>query len=232
MVNNTEVKRTCNLSIHDIQGRVSIWNCENGVISEIPSIKHNTDTHVTVSFDPYEAFWLVVDPNEKALPADEIMENQWVIVDTLNYPWRVRIDSTVQPPVTIPYWDISTEMISKIGTRKPLETWLNWGLNKFTGYIDYTTTFEFNSDTESFLLDLGEVKYMAEVWINGQAIGQRLWPPFKYDLGKSIHSGENQIKIRVGNLSQMQWDREVILAFLDRSLFYASFNFIGICLIF
>jgi hypothetical protein len=41
---------------------------------------------------------------------------------------------------------------------------------------------------------------MAEVFINGQSVGSRLWPPFNFDLSGKLKPGENTVKIRIGNL--------------------------------
>jgi hypothetical protein len=49
-------------------------------------------------------------------------------------------------------------------------------------------------------IDLGEVQYMAEVFINGQSAGSRLWSPFNFDISGKLKPGENKIKIRIGNL--------------------------------
>ncbi|MGZ3976700.1 MAG: glycosylhydrolase-like jelly roll fold domain-containing protein, partial [Flavisolibacter sp.] len=49
-------------------------------------------------------------------------------------------------------------------------------------------------------IDLGKVKYMAEVFVNGKSVGGRLWPPYVFDLTKELKPGDNKIKIRVGSL--------------------------------
>jgi len=42
---------------------------------------------------------------------------------------------------------------------------------------------------------------MAEVWINGQPAGGRLWAPFRFEIGKWLRPGSNTVRIRVGNLA-------------------------------
>jgi hypothetical protein len=41
---------------------------------------------------------------------------------------------------------------------------------------------------------------MAEVWINDIKVGERLWPPFNFDISEAVQPGKNRIRIRVGNL--------------------------------
>ncbi len=200
LANNTGERQQCTLSIRDIAGGASIWNCENGTISEVPSMESDGRTRVTVGFEAYEALWLVIDPKSKASKVDEIKKSRRVNVDTLKGHWHVRIDTTAQPIMPVPRPDLPAEMLSESGVEKPLESWLNWGLNQFTGYVDYTTNFACAADAGHFMLNLGDVKYMAEVWVNGEDVGHQLWPPFKFDLGHTMHQGDNRIKIRIGNL--------------------------------
>ena len=44
---------------------------------------------------------------------------------------------------------------------------------------------------------MGEVYYTAEVYINGKAVGKRIWKPFRFDITDYIQSGKNVLEIRV-----------------------------------
>ena len=81
-----------------------------------------------------------------------------------------------------------------------LKSWYEWGLQQYTGYLDYTTTIVVDDPSEPLFVDLEKVKYMAEVFINGQSVGARLWPPFSFDISGQLKKGENELTIRVGNL--------------------------------
>ena len=50
---------------------------------------------------------------------------------------------------------------------------------------------------KKYVIDLGEVCYTAEVYINGKAIGKRIWKPFRFDITDYVQSGENVLEIRV-----------------------------------
>jgi hypothetical protein len=73
------------------------------------------------------------------------------------------------------------------------------GLRRFTGFIDYETTFNVPAGTGKVVIDLGDVRYMAEVWLNGKKTGERLWPPFVFTTSE-VKKGENRLRVRVGNL--------------------------------
>jgi hypothetical protein len=81
-----------------------------------------------------------------------------------------------------------------------LQSWFACGLQQYTGYVDCETAVTLDRLSPKVSIDLGEVKYMAEVFVNGQSVGARLWPPFHFDISGKLKSGENRIKIRVGNL--------------------------------
>ena len=52
----------------------------------------------------------------------------------------------------------------------------------------------------ALLLDLGEVKNLAEVFVNGKNLGIVWKKPFKIDAGNALKVGENTIEIKVTNL--------------------------------
>ena len=57
------------------------------------------------------------------------------------------------------------------------------------------------------VLDLGEVKEIAEVSLNGRSVGGILWkPPFQVDVTSALMPGKNQLIVRVTNL----WPNRII----------------------
>ena len=67
----------------------------------------------------------------------------------------------------------------------------------FSGRIRYTARFE--GKRESLALDLGEVGQTARLIINGKDLGERVCPPFRYDLTEALRDGENELVIEVSN---------------------------------
>jgi len=81
-----------------------------------------------------------------------------------------------------------------------LKSWYEYGLQQFTGYLDYETNINTKKSGSNISVDLGKVKYMAEVFVNDKSVGARLWPPFVFDLSRELKPGDNKIRVRVGNL--------------------------------
>ena len=50
------------------------------------------------------------------------------------------------------------------------------------------------------MLDLGEVKNIADVWLNGRHLGILWKPPFRVDIDKVVKPGKNTLKIELTNL--------------------------------
>jgi hypothetical protein len=76
------------------------------------------------------------------------------------------------------------------------------GVRYFSGTANYRTTFgspKMNSDCRMFL-DLGRVEVIAEVWLNGKALGTFWKPPFVSDITGLLRSEANELEVRVTNL--------------------------------
>ena len=52
---------------------------------------------------------------------------------------------------------------------------------------------------ERYLLDLGQVRDVAEVELNGTPLGRRMWRPYRYDVTNIVKQGMNGIVVRVAN---------------------------------
>ncbi|MEL1252381.1 glycosyl hydrolase [Flavobacterium sp. DGU38] len=84
-----------------------------------------------------------------------------------------------------------------------LESWTKLGpeAEAFSGSATYTLEFEnLNAKTESWNLNLGDVRESAKVWLNDQFIGTAWSVPYKLNIGK-LKKGKNTLKIQVTNLS-------------------------------
>ncbi|OOQ58769.1 hypothetical protein BC343_08940 [Mucilaginibacter pedocola] len=84
---------------------------------------------------------------------------------------------------------------------RPLQSWFAYGLDEYTGYVDYEKEVVINKSSQKLCLDIAGVDYMAEVFVNGKSVGSRLWPPYKFNVpNELVKDGKNTIRIRVGNL--------------------------------
>ncbi len=197
LANNTDAWQSGQVSLKGGRGAASIWDCETGTIRPIASADGETGAEVTVVFKPYEAYWLVFDPAQTALAGPPEQQPDIEVVAAVEGPWKVSFDPAVQPVMEFP---MVPPAPFAAGVGKPLEDWGAWGLEKFSGLLDYTKTVTVEAADKGLLLDLGKVAHVAEVWVNGASCGARLWGPHVYAIGQALRPGPNEIRVRVANL--------------------------------
>lgn len=107
-------------------------------------------------------------------------------------------------------WDVTLH--SKFGTTKQiiLNELTSWSENAdldvkyFSGTGGYTKTIQSNADWfkegSQIWLDLGSVKNLAEVVVNGKSLGIIWKTPFRVNVTKALKQGENTLEIKVTNL--------------------------------
>ena len=72
----------------------------------------------------------------------------------------------------------------------------------FSGTASYKNTFKLTAIDKlgKYFIDLGDVKHIAEVIINGKNVGTAWKKPFKLDISEAVKAVENSIEIKVTNL--------------------------------
>lgn len=84
--------------------------------------------------------------------------------------------------------------------RIPFGSWDELGLPHYAGGVVYSAKLELRAEPDKrVLLDLGRVRGCADVRVNGQDCGVRIWHPYRFDVTNAIQDGENIIEIRVFN---------------------------------
>lgn len=158
------------------------------------------DVRVSLAFDPYEAVWLVFDPDRTLVDPDDVSESVVEVVATVDSPWRVSYDPDAQPRFEHPI-DVPADFHGH-GTVRSLGGWHDdWLLpESFSGRLDYETTLTVEEPERELLADLGRVYWAAEVWTNGERAGDTLWPPHRVDVTDVIQPSENEFRARVANL--------------------------------
>jgi hypothetical protein len=81
-------------------------------------------------------------------------------------------------------------------------SWEEQGLTGYSGGVRYSQTLVCDNVSQvgvRTLLDLGRVRGTAEVHVNGQPVGARIWSPYTFDLTDHLRPGENDLRISVYN---------------------------------
>lgn len=81
-----------------------------------------------------------------------------------------------------------------------LGPWAEYGLASYSGGVRYRSTFSLDAATDRHVvLDLGQVRGTVEVWVNGQAMGARIWAPYRFDITAAVQEGANRVEVLILN---------------------------------
>ncbi len=71
----------------------------------------------------------------------------------------------------------------------------------YSGEINYELSFncDRNICDKAKFLDLGETQCISEVFLNGNALGIRIWPPYRYNIENKLREGNNHLDVIVTN---------------------------------
>jgi hypothetical protein len=150
----------------------------------------NGRTTVPLEFGPYGSIFVVFRSVAPQFLAGEIQQHGLKPILQLTGPWTVRFDPNWGGPASVEFPD--------------LVSWTNRdeeGIRYYSGSATYTKVFEtpYGVTTNGVFLDLGRVRELAEVRLNGQSLGIVWAPPFRVDVGKAIKPGVNRLEVDVVN---------------------------------
>ncbi len=93
-----------------------------------------------------------------------------------------------------------------------LDLWEDYGLDWYSGRCVYSKEFvvadEYLAGDTKLVLDLGQVNYFVEVWVNDKLVGYKIWPPYEFEIQDFVKPGGNSISLVVANLitNEMMWN--------------------------
>jgi len=114
-------------------------------------------------------------------------------------------------------------------TTEKLDSWTALGddeAKRFAGAARYTISFQKpERAVDRWVLDLGDVRESARVWVNGQPAGLVFAHPFRVDVSPWLKPGQNRLEIEVTNLSANRI-RDLDIRKVAWKRFY-DINFVG-----
>ena len=175
-----------------IVGReAELWHADTGKIEPASYKAVNVGTTVPLNLAPWETVFVVFrhlsNAASRALP--RVVESS---VGTIEGPW----DLSFQPDRGAP---------PKITLEKlvPWQESKDEGVKYFGGTGTYTKTIQATSDWfkpgAELWIDLGQVKNLAEVSVNGKPLGIVWKTPYRVDATSALQPGSNTLEIKVTN---------------------------------
>jgi hypothetical protein len=196
--NRSDGENTAEISFNIAGKTPELWHPQTGKTEKVSYQIKGGRTIIPLHFDSWEAYFIIFKENT-----------------TVNS--FVKPLSTSQPVVTIGgIWTVDFPKIGVIKTEK-LNSWTmladspnlksdvkntEGGVKYFSGTATYQNTFKINKLDKNLIyeIDLGDVKNVAEVIVNGKNMGISWKKPFKLDITEGVKKGVNTIDIKVTNL--------------------------------
>jgi hypothetical protein len=183
-----------------VEGKeAELWHPDSVLIEPADYHFENGRNNVPLNFDPVGSVFVVF-RNKAAAPSRTLPHPVQQELSTVSGPWQVSFPPNWGAPPQVRFDN--------------LVSWTNYpddGVKYFSGTATYVR--DINAPQEWFkpgakvMLDLGAVKEIAEVSVNGKPVGGILWkPPFQADVTSALNPGRNQIEVKVTNL----WPNRVI----------------------
>ncbi|MFM1913353.1 MAG: hypothetical protein RIR51_1191, partial [Bacteroidota bacterium] len=165
-----------------------LFDPETGQTSDINyRINPNHGTFINMKLSPWDAKFIVFEEPtlEEKRNIPEIEKQAEILVEG---SWMVNFQKNRMAPESI-----------QLDELKSLDEHSDPNIKYFSGEATYSKEIELNQIGHSIILNLGDVRNLVEVWINGQYV-QTLWKsPFKVDIASFIHKGKNKIELKVVN---------------------------------
>ncbi|VGO13267.1 hypothetical protein PDESU_01823 [Pontiella desulfatans] len=190
IANPSEQQLTLNATFR-VEGAPELWNPLTGEIRVLPEFQaHSGVTVVPMQFAPKQSFFVVFKKG-KTTPTGE--HNFYALnpIAALGGGWNVEFHFRDSP--------------SKRVTFQTLQDWCKRPepeLKYFSGTATYSKAFDLPKAVSGkpLYLDLGKVKNVAEVRLNGKELGTIWCAPWRVEISEAIRAKENQLEIDVVNL--------------------------------
>jgi hypothetical protein len=192
ITNQSDEKFDVDIALRVKGKQPELWDATNGTTRNLTNYSQllNT-TKIPLHFEPAQSYFIVF--SEAGSPQNKT-ENfpKGQIIHEIKTPWTVSFDEKSRGPIA----EISFPV---------LQDWLaskNDSIKHYSGTAFYKNTFAGIKRVagERIYLDLGDVKNMARIKVNGKAAGGLWTAPWKIDITELISEKSNSIEVEVVNL--------------------------------
>ena len=176
-----------------VGGKVpELWHADTGVTTAVSYEQDRNHTVVPLPLGPNEAVFVVFRKSTRQSRSD-IAQPRRVVLASVSGPWQVRFPKSRGAPEHVVFAELSLWNTSK----DPI-------IRYFSGTAIYDTVIDAHWKTNAARprteVDLGVVKSVAEVFVNGRSAGIAWKAPFRVDVTSLLRPGCNGLSIHVTNL--------------------------------
>jgi hypothetical protein len=196
--NRTDSHVTDTCVFRSASGAPELWNPVTGDIRLLGEyFKEDGETAIPLEFDRAQSFFIVFDKTGKLTDKKNSKNSNFPGIkekSIIEGGWEVSFD---------PKWGGPQEIIFDSLTDWSLHS--DEGIRYYSGIAKYHKNFDLPASIQSgknskIYLDLGEVKNIAKVRLNGKDLGIIWTSPWRVDITEVVIKNENNLEIEIANL--------------------------------
>jgi hypothetical protein len=176
-----------------VKGRQpEFWDPVNGTTRILPVFSETSGgTTVPLKLEPLQSAFIIFRKSVTNSTAVKINFPDAQLISSINSPWTVSFDQKMRGPQQPVVFKQLTDWIER----------KEENIKYYSGTAVYRNAFQVTNfkTGQRIYLNLGEVKVMAKVKVNGIDVGGAWTAPWRVDITDAIKSGMNQIEISVVN---------------------------------
>jgi len=167
-----------------------LWDPMTGKTRFLPEYSIEGErTKIHFELGPYESYFVVFS-NKKSKPSEDKNFTAKTLLASINSPWEVSFDPAWGGPEKVTF-----EKLTDWSTHSDI------GIKYYSGTAFYRQKFDLPENyNKRIYIDLGKVKNMARVRINGKEVGTLWTSPWRLDITKFAKQKGNTLEIEVVNL--------------------------------
>lgn len=189
--NGTDARQTVEARFRVTGAVPRVWHADSGAVDPVSYSIANGFTTVDLHLEERDSVFVVFERGGAA----QFVSVPVVVPEAIAHittPWEVKFPPNLGAPEQIHL----THLASWTEDARP-------GVKYFSGTAVYTTTFTAAASWfhagQKLELDLGDVKDLARVIVNGKDLGVLWKPPYRVDISAAVHPGRNTLEVRVTN---------------------------------
>ncbi|WP_221393403.1 glycosyl hydrolase [Dyadobacter sp. NIV53] len=174
-----------------VTGKVpQLWNTETGKTEKVSYQIKDGRTIIPLKFDSWGAYFIVFEgkTTETSYTKPAVTESE---VASIKGDWKITFQEGRGAPQQASFKTLAS-----------LSENADAGIKYFSGTANYENKIVLPAvgKNTSYVLDLGDVKNIAEVTVNGKKVGTVWKKPYRIDISEALKSGDNVLQISVTNL--------------------------------
>ena len=189
--NRSDHEQTVEATFRVSGKKPELWRAETGTAEPVSFKIADGGTTVPLHLEPWGTVFVVFRQAtaEKSHTSPQSTETTLTMV---NGPWKIAFQSGRGAPQSITMDQLSDWSLNS-----------DTGIKYFSGIGTYTATVQaspgwFRKGARIWI-DLGDVKNLAAVSVNGKSLGETWHSPFRVDVSTALKPGVNELTIRVAN---------------------------------